>query len=191
MAKYKMYTLYAKIEGHKSSRYTLEEALKEESKRPQSLMTGSLIEELDKLTARYESYLDLLESYPEEVFGQPLILYDPVIIVDKDIEDKSKSYPIFDIVFKEDQRELENRDNIRNWLLDFLLNNPERVTDFRGIKDIYENVEKKYKEKSIEYLIRITILTYLEDNNYKRYREAYFTLKKLDYKNTKKDEVHR
>ena len=100
--KYKMYTLYAKKYGNKDSKYTVEESVKDEKKRQQYLMCANLIEELDNLTSQYASVDDLLDSYPEEVFGEKILLYEPVIIVDKHKTDRSKSYAIYDIVFKGD-----------------------------------------------------------------------------------------
>ena len=88
--KFKMYTLYAKIYGTDSSKYTIEESLRDDSKRQQVLMFSKTIEDLDKLTDDYESAQDLLDSYPKEVYGQSLFLYEPVIIVDKDMTDREK-----------------------------------------------------------------------------------------------------
>ena len=191
MGKHKTYTLYAKIEGSYNSKYTFEDSLRDDRKRQQELMSGNLIEELDRLTAKYESSEDLLVSYPEEVFGKKINLYEPVIIVDKDEVDRSKSYYISDIVFARDARELQNKDNIKSWLLDYLIKNPRDIKEFRGVKDIYENLGKSYSNKSIGYLINMTILVYFRDNNYKRYRETYFKLIELDYKRVNKNEIHR
>lgn len=191
MGKYKNYTLYAKIAGHSSEKYSIEEAVKNDEKRGLELMSGELIEKLDRMTSQYESPIDLLTSYPEEVYGQKFTLYEPVIIVDKHIEDRSKSYPIFEIVFMEDAKELSNKENIRIWLLDYLTNHIDRISDFRGINEIYSNMKKKYPSMGIIQLINNTVNKYFEEDNYKRYREAYFTLKELDYTREKKDEIHR
>ena len=191
MGKYKNYTLYAKIAGHSSEKYSIEEAVKNDEKRGLELMSGELIEKLDRMTSQYESPIDLLTSYPEEVYGQKFTLYEPVIIVDKHIEDRSKSYPIFEIVFMEDAKELSNKENIRMWLLDYLTNHIDRISDFRGINEIYSNMKKKYPSMGIIQLINNTVNKYFEEDNYKRYREAYFTLKELDYTREKKDEIHR
>lgn len=182
----KIYTLYAKIAGSRNSKYSFEESLREDSKRQQVLMSGSLIEELDRLTAKYESIEDLLVSYPEEVWDTKINLYDLVIIVDKDKVDRSKSYYISDIVFARDAKELENRDNIKCWLLDYLMKNHGDIKEFRGIRDIYKILIKSYSDYSISNLINMTVLVYFKDNNYKRYREAYFKLRELDYKRVKK-----
>ena len=182
MSKYKMYTLYAKVEGSFCADYTVSEAVLDDIKRGQELMSGNLIEDLDRQTAFYASEEDLLESYPEEVFGENIRIYEPVIIVDKHISDRSKSYPIFDIVYEKEAKDLLERENIRIWLSDYLKNNPSDIEKFRGIRDIFENVKKKYWNRSIEELIDITVFVYFEDDNYKRYREAYFGLKKLELK---------
>ena len=191
MGKYKNYTLYAKIAGHSCEKYSTEEAVKNDKKRGIELMSGNLIEDLDRMTSKYESSIDLLTSYPEEVYGKKITLYEPVIIVDKHIDDRSKSYPIFDIVFMEDAKELSNKESIRIWLLDYLTNHINRISDFRGISDIYNNMKKKYPGMGIIHLINNTVNKYLEEDSYKRYREAYFTLKELDYTREKKDEIHR
>lgn len=186
MAKYKMHTLYAKIEGSNNSKYSFEESLMDDKKRQQPLMSGKMIEDLDKLTSKYESSEDLLSSYPVEVWDTNIRMCDPIIIVDKDEFDRSNSYYISDIVFAKDAVELLNRDNIKGWLLDYLLKNPNDVKAFRGIKEIYEHLLKVYSDKSVGYIINMTVLAYFKGDNYKKYREAYFTLKELDYKRVKK-----
>ena len=191
MLKYKLHTLYAKIEGANNSKYSFEESLRNDTKRQQPLMSGQMIEDLDKLTSKYESAEDLLISYPKEVWDADVFIYEPIIIVDKDEFDRSKSYYITDIVFAKDKVELQNKDYIKRWLLDYLLNNPHDIKEFRGIKEIYENLSKTYSDKSIGYIINMTVMVYFKGNNYKKYREAYFTLKKLDYKRVKKNEIHR
>lgn len=191
MGKYKRYTLYAKIAGHRCEKYSIEEAVKDDEKRGQELLFGDTIEEIDRITAKYESSIDLLTSFPEEVFGKKFIIYEPVIIVDKHVKDRNKSYPIFDIVYMDDARELSNKENIRIWLLDYLTTHTDRISDFRGISEIYSNMKKKYPSMGIIHLINNTVNKYFEDDNDKRYREAYFTLKELDYTREKKDEIHR
>ena len=191
MAKYKMHTLYAKIEGSKNSKFSFEESLRDDTKRQQSLMSGHLIEDLDRLTSQYESMEELLTSYPEEVWDADICIYEPVIIVDKHEFDRSKSYYITDIVYTKDARELQNMDNIKNWLLDYLLNNPNDIREFRGIKDIYDNLVIAYRDSSIEQLINMSVFVYFKGNNYKKYREAYFKLKELDYRRVKRNEIYR
>jgi len=154
-------------------------------------MYGHLIEDLDKLTANFKSIEDLLKSYPEEVYGENVLLYDPVIIVDKDETDLSKSYPIYEIVFSKDAEELKNKNNIKIWLLEYLTNNVNDISKFRGINEIYDNLQKKYPTMAMLDLINNTVKIYFKEENYKRYREAYFKLKELDYKRVKKDEIHR
>lgn len=191
MAKYKMHTLYAKIEGSNNSKYSFEESLRDDKKRQQALMSGRLIEDLDRLTSKYESSEDLLMSYPQEVWDTDIHMYDPVILVDKDEFDRSKSYYITDIVFARDRVELQNKDNIKGWLLDYLIKNPNDIKEFRGVKEIYESLKKTYSDKSIGYIINITILAYFKGNNYKKYREAYFTLKQLNNKRVNKNEIRK
>jgi hypothetical protein len=190
MAKYKSYTLYAKIEGSHNSKYTLEESLMDDAKRQQALMSGKLIEDLDRLTSKYESIEDLLSSYPEEVWDIAVKMYEPVIIVDKYETDRKKSYYITDIVFAGDAIELQKIDNIKRWLSEFLLNNPYLVEEFRGIREIFNNLTLSHNV-NVEDLIDMTVYSYFKDNNYKKYREIYFKLKKLDYKRVKKNVLHR
>ena len=98
--KYKRHTLYAKVKGTDCENYTIGEAITDDNKRGQELMSGKMIEDLDRQTAYYSSLEDLLYSYPREVCGKDIVIYDPVIIVDKHIYDRNKSYAIFDIVFQ-------------------------------------------------------------------------------------------
>jgi len=182
MNKYKRHTLYAKVKGTDCENYSLGEAIFDDRKRGQELMSGRLIEDLDRQTAYYSSLDDLLWSYPSEVCGKDIVIYDPVIIVDKSIDDRSRSYAIFDIVFENDARELLEHDYIRCWLSDYLKCNPSTIERFRGIKEIYGNLSVRYPHKNINDLIDMTVYAYFEGDNYKRYREAYFGLKKLDLK---------
>lgn len=191
MTKYKSYTLYAKIEGSHNSKYSLEESLRNDTKRQQALMSAKLVEDLDRLTSKYESIEDLLSSYPKEVWDIEVNLYEPVIIVDKDETDRSKSYYITDIVFANDEIELQKMDNIKRWLSEFLLNHPQKIKAFRGLREIFNTLIQSYPNRNIENLIKMTIYSYFKDNNYKKYRETYFKLKELDYKRVKKNVLHR
>ena len=184
--KYKRHTLYAKVKGTDCENYAIGEAVTDDSKRGQELMSGNLIEDLDRQTAYYSSLEDLLLSYPTEVYDKDIVIYDPVIIVDKHIDDRSKSYAIFDIVFEKDAVELTQQDNIRMWLSDYLKYNPSDIVKFRGIKEIFSNLSSRYPYKNISDLIDMTVYAYFEDNNYKRYREAYFSLKQMDMKKVRR-----
>lgn len=165
--KYKMYTLYAKIVGSYNERYTIDEALRDDRKRQQTLMSGSRIEDIDKLTDDYESIEELLDSYPEEVLGKKLTLYEPIIIVDKHITDRSKSYEIYDIVFREDAQALKERNAIREEVRNYLMNNPDELK----IKN-YPQERNKFRGIS-------------------KNREAYFTLKYLNPERVKNNGIHR
>lgn len=191
MKKNKMYTLYAKIYGTNNAKYTIEESISDDKKRQQLLMQGERIEDLDKLTDDYESIEDLLSSYPEEVFGKTVLLYEPVIIVDKDIVDRKKSYAIFDIVFKEDAEALKDKKAIKEELKNYLIENSENIDKFRGINKIYENMKKKYPNMGLSTLIDNTLIIYFEEENYKRYREVYFKLKELNPERIKRNGIHR
>lgn len=189
--KYKRYTLYAKIYGSDSSKYTIEESVRNDKKRQQALMYGELIEQLDTLTSKYDSVEDLLDSYPEEVFGVNVVLYEPVIIVDKHETDRSKSYEIYDIVFKDDAQELSNKQNIINWTLEYLKHNHHNINHFRGIKDIFTKIGENNPNIGILRKIELTVKIYFKDDSYKKYREAYFTLKHLDPKRVRQNGIHR
>ena len=62
-------------------------------------MSGKMIEDLDRLTSKYESSEDLLISYPEEVWDTNIRMYDPVIIVDKNEFDRSKLKNFQKVIF--------------------------------------------------------------------------------------------
>ena len=162
-------------------------------------MYGERIEYLDSLTSNYESMNDLLSSYTEEVYGKKTMLYNPMIIVDKDPEKRDKSYTIDEIVFKDDAIALKDTRNIREQLKEYLLNNPgelvikkePEVNCFRGISKISTNIKNKYPGINLMSLVEGTLNKYFENDNYKRYREAYFTLKKLLPERVKPNGIHR
>ena len=72
------------------------------------------------------------------------------------------------------------------WLSDYLKYNPSDIVKFRGIKEIFSNLSSRYPYKNISDLIDMTVYAYFEDNNYKRYREAYFSLKQMDMKKVRR-----
>ena len=186
----KKYGLYAKVEGTESSKYSHTEGLSDPKKRQQCLMEYQDLEELDDMTSRYDSFEELNDEF-KEVYESTRDLYAPVIIVDKNNIESDDSYIIEDIVFAKDKQEIARKDNIRDWLLDYLLNNPHDINKFRGLKDIYINLQAKNKDHSIEYLINVTVNIYFKEHKYKRYRQAYFKLKELDYQRVRRSEVHR
>lgn len=200
--KYKMYSLYASLSYEDACKYTAYERAKakdRENKRGLLLMYGERIEYLDSLTSNYESMNDLLSSYTEEVYGKKTMLYNPMIIVDKDPEKRDKSYTIDEIVFKDDAIALKDTRNIREQLKEYLLNNPgelvikkePEVNCFRGISKISTNIKNKYPGINLMSLVEGTLNKYFENDNYKRYREAYFTLKKLLPERVKPNGIHR
>jgi len=191
--KKKNYGLYVKVEG--VYHYPLNEAVKEDGKRPHNLMNASLIEELDDMTAGFESFEEMNQIFKEVVYNDDKNMYEPIIIVDKDETDREKSYVISDIVYAKDKIEIENKDNLKEWLTDYLKNNNQHISLFRGINEIYDRISKKpeYRNKSIDSLIEMTVYAYLVESgyNYKKRREAYFTLKYLDKSKVKKNEIHK
>lgn len=195
--KYKLYSLYAFLSLEEAYKYTDIERAKssiKDDKRGLLLMYGERIEHLDALTARYEDIEDLLSSYIEEVYGNKSQLYNPIIIVDKDAEDRSKSYAINEIVFQGDSVALQDQDSIRTELKAYLLDHPDELlikkypksNEFRGISNISTHIRNKYPNITIYSLVEGTLNEYFKDNNYKRYREAYFTLKRL----SREREIH-
>ena len=194
--KYKMYSLYANLSYEDIYKYTPEEMAKsveKDGKRGLLLMSGEKIEYLDNMTANYDSMDDLLNSYVEEVYGEKKPLFNPMIIVDKDPKDRNKSYIIPDIVFKEDKIEIEKKDNLKEWVTDYLRKNNNDIRYFRGINQIYKNISEKHPNEKIEKLIEMTMFEYfvVSNYNYKRRREAYFTVKSLDQERVKSNGIHR
>lgn len=186
--KYKMYTLYAKIPGSNNEKYTIEESIKNDSKRQYEIFSEKQIEDLDAMTAIYDSIDDLLETCIEERYGQKIRLYEPVIIVDKHITDRSKSYDLYEFVFKEDYQNLKDTKKIREEVREYLFNNPKELeiskdkkepNRFRGLCNISTNIRKKWPNIGLVPLIDGTLSEYFKEDNYKRYREAYFVLKKI------------
>lgn len=174
-----------------TSFHTLEEQLRDNSKR-RVIMMGETIEELDKLTAMFPSF-ERLNKELKEAHNSSIDACDPIIIVDPDDTDLSKSYAIFDIVYEEDKKILDDRDNIKLWLLEYLKQNPEDISRFKGIRNIYQNKYTDEFKKGIvnEDIIKRIVLGYFENEGYKKYRDIYFELKNLDRSKVKKDEIHR
>lgn len=192
--KYKMYTLYASLTTQDIYKYSLKEVIKStesEGKRGLALMYAENIEDLDALTDQYESADDLLSSFIEEVYGEKAILYNPMIIVDKDPIDRKKSYAITDIAFKGDYTAIQNVNNIRSEVESYLKENPNNVIKFRGMNKIYENLRNNYPNMGQQTLIDNAIRIYFEGDNYKRSREAYFKLKELNPERTRNNGIHR
>lgn len=174
-----------------TSFHTLEEQLRDNEKR-EVIMMGGTIEELDKLTSLFPSF-EVLNEELKEAHNSNIDVCDPIIIVDPDDKDLSQSYAIFDIVYEEDKKILDDRDNIKLWLLEYLRQNPEDISRFKGIRNIYQNKYTDEFKKGIvnEDIIRRIVLGYFENEGYKKYRDIYFELKKLDRSKVKKDEIHR
>lgn len=200
--KFKIYTLYANLSCDDVFKYTPEErahANEDDNIRGLSLMFGERIENLDALTSGYDSEDELLSTYMENVYGEKVQLYNPVIIVDKDQIDRSKSYVINEIVFKEDAIALQDREGIREAVRTYLYENPGEliikkapdVNMFRGISKISTNIRNKYPNIGFIPLVNGTLNEYFIDNNYKRYREAYFTLKKISRERKKNNGIRR
>lgn len=187
----RLYSLDVKFKGSSTPFYTLESSLRDRRKRG-TLMARETIQELDKLTALFDSFEDLNEEF-KTVHGSNKDMFDPLIIVDVDEKDLSKSYAIFDIVYSADKKQLDDPDNIKLWLLEYLKKNPKDISRFKGIRNIYGNKYVEEFEKGIvtEDMINRIVLSYLSNPTYKKYRDIYFTLKRLDKSKVKSDEIHR
>lgn len=200
--KKKIYTLYAKIPGTAHQNYTIEDALKDETKRGLALFSGEQIEELDYITKNYDSLDDFLESYMEEYYGEKLRLYAPVIIVDKFKDNKKDTYAIYEFVFKDEYKELQDIKKIRDDVESYLIANPDELrvsmkpyrnihNQFRGLCNISTNIKKKHPNIGDRDLITYTLNEYFKNDNAKRYREAYFTLKRIYPEREMKNGIHR
>lgn len=185
------YSLDVKMKGNSTPFYTLEDSLKDRTKR-RSLMIGETIEELDRLTGLFSSFEEMNFEF-KSAYNSNKDMFDPLIIVDVDDKDLSKSYAIFDIVYENDKKELDNPDNIRLWLIEYLKQNPQNITRFKGIRNIYKNKYVEEFEKGIvtEDIINRVVLSYLRNYSYKKYRDVYFTLKRLDKSRVKQNDIHR
>ena len=200
--KSKKYTFYATIPGSVNEQYKIEEALRNDEKRGLELFSGEQIEDLDYITKNYDSLDDFLESYIEECYGKKIRLYNPVIIVDKHETDRSKSYAIYEFVFKNEYDELQDIKKIREDVESYLIANPDELTismkpypyannQFRGLCNISTNIKKKYPNIGNRDLITYTLNEYFKNDNIKRYREAYFTLKRIYPEREKNNGLHR
>lgn len=187
-----MRTYYLNVKNKDdNSSYTLEESLRDKNKR-RVLMMGYTIEELDKKTGLFPSFNELSEEL-NEAYNSNKELIDPIIIVDEDDKDLSKSYPIYDIAYEEDIKTLSNSNYIKIWLEDYLTKNPQEIYRIKGIRNIFQNKYTEEFKKGIidERTISQIIYAYLSNPSYKKYRDIYFTLKALDDKREVKNEIHR
>lgn len=171
--------------------YTLEESLRDKNKR-KVLMMGYTIEELDRKTGLFPSFEELSKEL-NEVYNSTKEMYDPIIIVDEDDKDLSKSYPLYDIVYENDLKVISNPDYIKLWLEEYLIKNPEDIYRIKGIRNIFQNKYNEEFKKGIveEKTITQIIHSFLANPSYKKYRDLYFALKVLDEKREVKNEVHR
>lgn len=178
--KFKMYGLYGDLSYMDSLEYSPDEVAKlPESKRGLLLISAEDIEKLDRMTSKYESMDDLLFSYMREVYDSDAMLYNPIIIVDKDPIEREKSFAIKEIVFEGEYELIKDGINIRRQTEEHLKQFPNDIIKFRAMKKIFERLKNKYTTMGNERLINIAIEIYFEGYNYKRSREAYFTLKEL------------
>lgn len=171
--------------------YTLEESLRDKNKR-RVLMMGYTIEELDKKTGMFSSFKELSDAL-NEAYNSNKEMYDPIIIVDEEDKDLSKSYTIYDIAYENDLKILSNPDYIKAWLKEYLKQNPEDIYRIKGIRNIFQNKYNDEFNKGIinERTISQIVHGYLQNPSYKKYRDIYFTLKALDEKREVKNEIHR
>ena len=182
MGKLKVYTLYAKVEGSQDDMYTINDGINKELKRGQILMYDDEFEKLDFMTSSYSSFDEINTTF-QNLHNSTKNMSHPIIFVDELNSDMNIEKNLFyttDVVYAEDAKELEDRENIKYWLFDYLFNNSENISDFRVIRDIYENVKNYYKTGHIGFWVNKAVEIYLVNEGYKGYREAYFKLKELD-----------
>lgn len=180
------YSLNGVLLGSGRENYSVEEVLRDRKKRSNVFSTYKTIKELDEICGDFESYDDINDAF-NKAYGTNEQMTRPFIIYDKS-DDLSQSKAIFDVVYKEDYKEISKADNIKLWAIDYLKKNPLDIVEFSGIRSIYNN---KYKEEALTgNLIERIVNSYFQGFEYSKVRSTYFTLKKLDG-NKRKNEIHR
>lgn len=190
MEEKEMYGLYVQVENSGSKVYPPYEGKNDDKKRGHLLMFHETMEGLDRLTSKFTSFQEINQAF-KEIYNSDKNMYRPIIYVDKNIEDLSKSYYLTKVVYEDDFKELQNRDSIKEWLLDYLKSHPENIEHFGLLRNFYVNTKKTAPIKSVEYSLTIAVNRYLQQEGYIGYRESYFNLKEFDKTKEKKDEIHR
>lgn len=180
------YRLNVTFSGSEKEKYSIEEILRDRAKRSHVLSVCSSIKELDEQSSIFTSFENMNEEL-NRIYEKNIKLYRPFIIFDKS-DDLSESKAIYNIVYSEDYKEIENADNIKLWTIDYLKKNPSDIEEFYGLRTIYANKHKG--EILTGDLIKQMVNSYFEGYDYSKVRNAYFTLKRLDGKE-KKNEIHR
>lgn len=153
------------------------------------LIEGESLEDIDRRTALFSNFADIQEElnmfHTDKDAG--------VIIVDYDINDLSKSKIMrSDIVYMDDKKQLDNRDNIRLWALEYLRNNPYHIREFDGIMATFKNLfgsdDSNYTNDKVVYAVS----AYFNNASYCDYRDVYFVLKYLNPPRVdKSNEIHK
>ena len=193
MEKEKIYNLYVTVEGTETEKYSEIVKLNDESKRGHNLMQNSSLEALDKMTSNFTSIQDLNEQL-NELYNANKKIYATTIYCDEINENEEKGIFYTDnIVYAEDFVYLENKKEIEKWLIRYICQNPkEHIENFRVIPTIYASIKGHYENRTELFWIEKTVQKYIETMGYQGYREAYFTLKKLDPPKVEKtNEIHR
>jgi len=134
------------------------------------LIEGQSLEEVDKRTALFPSFKELEEEI-NQIKGPNNAA---IIIIDEGNE--LGTGIISDIVYSEDIKEIDNRDNIRQWTIEHLKKYPIDLVNFEGIYATYKtNYGIDDREYTEEKLIN-TVYAYFNNAGYKKYRDVYFEL---------------
>ena len=190
--KEEMYSLYVQVQNQNEEIYSVSEGKTDEHKRGHLLMYHNTMEGLDKLTSKFTSFSDMNREF-KKIYSSDKNMHSPIIYIDKDTSDLSKTFVTYKIVFEEDAKELrlEKRDNISVWLIDYLRNNKDDMQYFGLLNILYQNVVKGNPNASYLDQIKMAVNLYLNKEGYMGYRFAYFKLKELDKTKEKTDAVYR
>lgn len=158
--------------------YSIEEIFQESKKHKSLLFEADSIEKFDRQTALFTSFSDMIEEF-NEIYGQNLVLYHPFIISDVESKSTTRSSLIIDIVYASDFAAIKDYDSIKLSTLECLLKDTSAIREFPGINKIFKN---SYSNEKLDgRLIRLLVTAYFNSSNYKKYRDAYFSLKRLGY----------
>ncbi len=170
------YTLQIKDKDNDDTKYSNDEILHEIRKR-NSFFIGASMQEIDDFTSMFTSFEDMNECF-EEIYLQKLRLYDPMIIVDPSL-DLDKSYIIPDIVYKYDRENIRDIFTLRKKLIYYLEKNPENIIKFPGLLKI-KKIYASNNDNSVDKLVERIAFAYLNEKSYKKSRDTYFKIRKLE-----------
>ena len=160
---------------HIGDKHLLNEALNEIRGKRNILIEGETIEEVDKRTALFPSFIELEEEL-NEVQGPN----DTAVILLLDEYNKGIKIVTSDIVYTEDLKQIKDKDSIKAWALDYLRKNPSDIVQFEGIRSAYKtkygNEDREYSEEKVVS----SVYAYFNNANHLAYRKIYFELKAID-----------